>query len=228
MTQQEPARASWDALEAPWRAAIDMAWQSYLDGGIAVGAVLTDAAGAVLGEGVNQRFAGRTRGLLAHAELGALAALPPGKDRARDSVLYTTLSPVRCASAPSSSPASATCASEQSTRPGSESRGCPTSTTRCGTAGHRSTARSPADRSVADDRPLPQHQRRTSAGHGTHRTTKRRSSPRREPPLPRVSAPARHRRASPGRRLGPPRRLDPVTDAPGTPGCSLTERIARL
>ena len=93
MTQQEPARASWDALEAPWRAAIDMAWQSYRDGGIAVGAVLTDAAGAVLGEGRNQRFAGRTRGLLAHAELGALAALPPGKDRARDSVLYTTLSP---------------------------------------------------------------------------------------------------------------------------------------
>ena len=93
MTQQEPARASWDALEAPWRSAIDVAWESYRDGGIAVGAVLTDAAGAVLGEGRNQRFAGRTRGLLAHAELGALAALPPGKDRARDSVLYTTLSP---------------------------------------------------------------------------------------------------------------------------------------
>lgn len=93
MTQQEPARASWDALEPPWRSAIDMAWQSYRDGGIAVGAVLTDAAGAVLGEGRNQRFAGRTRGLLAHAEMGALAALPPGKDRARDSVLYTTLSP---------------------------------------------------------------------------------------------------------------------------------------
>jgi len=93
MTQQEPARASWDALEAPWRSAIDLAWQSYRDGGIAVGAVLTDAAGTVLGEGRNQRFAGRARGLLAHAELGALAALPPDKERARDSVLYTTLSP---------------------------------------------------------------------------------------------------------------------------------------
>jgi tRNA(Arg) A34 adenosine deaminase TadA len=93
MTQQEPARASWDTLEPPWRAAIEMAWQSYRDGGIAVGAVLTDPAGAVLGEGRNQRFAGRTRGLLAHAETEALAALPPDKDRARDSVLYTTLSP---------------------------------------------------------------------------------------------------------------------------------------
>jgi tRNA(Arg) A34 adenosine deaminase TadA len=70
-----------------------MSWQSYRDGGIAVGAVLTDGAGVVVSEGRNQRFAGRARGLLAHAEMGALAAFPPGKDRARDSVLYTTLSP---------------------------------------------------------------------------------------------------------------------------------------
>ena len=93
MTQQDSARASWGALEAPWRVAIEMAWQSYRDGGIAVGAVLADAAGAVLGEGRNQRFAGRARGLLAHAEVEALAALPPDKHRARDSILYTTLSP---------------------------------------------------------------------------------------------------------------------------------------
>lgn len=93
MTQMGSARGSWGALEAPWRAAMEMAWQSYRDGGIAVGAVLTDAAGAVMGEGRNQRLAGRTTGLLAHAEMEALAALPPDKDRARDSVLYTTLSP---------------------------------------------------------------------------------------------------------------------------------------
>jgi tRNA(Arg) A34 adenosine deaminase TadA len=93
MMRQESAHALWSALEAPWRAAIEMAWQSYRDGGIAVGAVLTDAAGAILGKGRNQRFAGRTRALLAHAEMEALAALPPDKDRARDSVLYTTLSP---------------------------------------------------------------------------------------------------------------------------------------
>jgi tRNA(Arg) A34 adenosine deaminase TadA len=93
MTQQDSARAWWEALEAPWRAAIEMAWQSYRHGGIAVGAVLTDAAGVVIGEGRNKRFAGQAGGLLAHAEMQALAALPPGKDRARDSVLYTTLSP---------------------------------------------------------------------------------------------------------------------------------------
>jgi tRNA(Arg) A34 adenosine deaminase TadA len=92
-TQKNSAGASWSALGAPWRAAIEMAWQSYRDGGIAVGAVLTDASGADIGEGRNQRFAGLSRGLLAHAEMQALAALPPGKDRARDSVLYTTRSP---------------------------------------------------------------------------------------------------------------------------------------
>jgi hypothetical protein len=32
-----------------WRVAIEMAWQSYRDEGIAVGAVLTDAAGVVIG-----------------------------------------------------------------------------------------------------------------------------------------------------------------------------------
>jgi hypothetical protein len=49
VAQQDSARASWDALEAPWRVAIEMGWQSYRDGGIAVGAVLTDAAGVVIG-----------------------------------------------------------------------------------------------------------------------------------------------------------------------------------
>ena len=93
MTQQDSAHASWGALEAPWRVAIEMAWQSYRDGGVAVGGVLTDAAGVVIGEGRNQRFAGRARGLLAHAEMEALAALPPDRDHACDGVLYITLSP---------------------------------------------------------------------------------------------------------------------------------------
>lgn len=93
MTLDVSARASWDALAEPWRVAIEAAWQSYREGGIAVGAVLTDGAGTVVRQGRNQRFAGQARGLLAHAEMGALAALPVEKDRARDSVLYTTLSP---------------------------------------------------------------------------------------------------------------------------------------
>ena len=93
MASDVSACVSWDALAEPWRVAIEAAWQSYREVGIAVGAVLTDGAGAVVGEGRNQRFAGQIRGLLAHAEMGGLAALPAQKDRARDSVLYTTLSP---------------------------------------------------------------------------------------------------------------------------------------
>jgi tRNA(Arg) A34 adenosine deaminase TadA len=71
-----------------------MAWRSYRDGGVAVGAVITDDAGTVIGSGRNQRFsAAAPRGLLAHAELEALAAVPDEKARARGTRLYTTLHP---------------------------------------------------------------------------------------------------------------------------------------
>jgi tRNA(Arg) A34 adenosine deaminase TadA len=71
-----------------------MAWESYRRGGIAVGAVLTDGTENIIGRGRNQRFAAvAPRGLLAHAEMEALAVVPARKDRARDSVLYTTLHP---------------------------------------------------------------------------------------------------------------------------------------
>jgi hypothetical protein len=49
MTRQETAHASWDALDEPWRAAIEVAWQAYRYGGIAVGAVLTDLIDRFLG-----------------------------------------------------------------------------------------------------------------------------------------------------------------------------------
>jgi tRNA(Arg) A34 adenosine deaminase TadA len=71
-----------------------MAWESYRDGGVAVGAVITDDAGTVLGSGRNQRFATMApRGLLAHAEMEALAVVPDDKDGARNTRLYTTLHP---------------------------------------------------------------------------------------------------------------------------------------
>lgn len=98
MSERSPVDASaaytaWSGLAPPWQAAIEAAWSSYRSGGIAVGAVLTDGAGRIRSTGRNQRFAGPGGALLAHAEMAALAALPPDKDRARDSVLYTTLSP---------------------------------------------------------------------------------------------------------------------------------------
>lgn len=88
------ARRAWLALEPAWQHAMTMAWKSYRDGGVAVGAVVTDDAGTVLGSGRNQRFATvAPRGLLAHAEMEALAAVPDGKESARRTRLYTTLHP---------------------------------------------------------------------------------------------------------------------------------------
>lgn len=93
MATQGPAHEAWSLLDVPWRAALEMAWDSYREGGIAVGAVLTDAAGNIVGSGRNQRFGTSPRGLLSHAEMEALRAVPAGKDRARGSVLYTILHP---------------------------------------------------------------------------------------------------------------------------------------
>ncbi|MER5647089.1 nucleoside deaminase [Streptosporangium sp. NPDC002524] len=97
MSIQGSAREFWSRLDEPWRAAVEMAWESYRHGGVAVGAVLTDGTGNVVGRGRNRRFTSESpRGLLAHAEMEALAALPAlpaRKDRSRDSVLYTTLHP---------------------------------------------------------------------------------------------------------------------------------------
>jgi tRNA(Arg) A34 adenosine deaminase TadA len=88
------ARSAWATLEPAWQQAISMAWKSYRDGGVAVGAVVTDDAGRVLARGRNQRFTTLApRGVLAHAEMEALAALPDDKDRARRTRLYTTLHP---------------------------------------------------------------------------------------------------------------------------------------
>lgn len=71
-----------------------MAWESYRHGGIAVGAVLTDDEQKIIGRGRNQRFGTVSpRGLLAHAEMEALAGVPSDKNRTDDSVLYTTLHP---------------------------------------------------------------------------------------------------------------------------------------
>ncbi len=88
------ARRTWSTLEPAWQHAIAMAWKSYRDGGVAVGAVITDDAGTVLGSGRNQRFAAvAPQGLLAHAEVEALAAVPDDREGARRIRLYTTLYP---------------------------------------------------------------------------------------------------------------------------------------
>jgi len=84
---------SWSALSLPWRQALELAWESFRGGGIAVGAVLTSGPGDIIGRGRNQRFGSAPQGLLAHAEIQALAALTARKDRPHDVALYTTLHP---------------------------------------------------------------------------------------------------------------------------------------
>ncbi|WP_206305797.1 cytidine/deoxycytidylate deaminase family protein [Actinacidiphila soli] len=82
MPAQGSAQESWSTLDRPWRAALEMAWQSYRDGGISVGAVITDGTENILGRGRNQRFGSVSpRGLLVHAEVQALAVVPPVPSR---------------------------------------------------------------------------------------------------------------------------------------------------
>src|SRR5580700_460304 len=83
----------WSGLSHSWQEALQMAWESFCEGGIAVGAVLTSGTGEIIGRGRNQRFGSASRGLLAHAEMQALTPLSAGKDRPADLALYTTLHP---------------------------------------------------------------------------------------------------------------------------------------
>jgi tRNA(adenine34) deaminase len=92
------AAAAWDALEAPWKTCLSLAWEAYGAGTIPVGAVLVDAGGAVVAEGRNRIYERSAPGrqlahsLLAHAEVNALVGLDPER-RYEDHVLYTSLEP---------------------------------------------------------------------------------------------------------------------------------------
>jgi tRNA(adenine34) deaminase len=88
----------WRELEPAWRAAFELAWDAYVVPTIPVGAVVTDADGAILTRGRNRIFdtaapPGELFGTrLAHAEINALVQL--GTDRRYlDCTLWTTLEP---------------------------------------------------------------------------------------------------------------------------------------
>ena len=84
-------------LSAPWQAAVELAWESFLEGNPPVGAVVADPNGVLVARGRSQRLSqhagpGKIIGTnLAHAEISALIALP----RADYSTfaMYTTLRP---------------------------------------------------------------------------------------------------------------------------------------
>jgi tRNA(Arg) A34 adenosine deaminase TadA len=85
-------------LDGAWQRALEQAWRSFLAGTTPVGAVVTDSVGEIVAEGRGRRYenADGSRQLtychIAHAEINALALLPPGRHY-EDHLLLTTLEP---------------------------------------------------------------------------------------------------------------------------------------
>lgn len=80
-----------------WHRSLQLAWESFLEGSVPVGCVITDGSGEIVAEGRN-RVASREPGehglaatYIAHAEINALAALPPGEFD--DHTIWSTLEP---------------------------------------------------------------------------------------------------------------------------------------
>lgn len=87
---------TWQELDEPWQASLELAWEAYLAGTIPVGSVVVAADGTVVVRGRNRIFdppgVGLAGSRLAHAEVDALAQLPV-TDRYHDHALYSTLEP---------------------------------------------------------------------------------------------------------------------------------------
>jgi tRNA(adenine34) deaminase len=85
-------------LDHAWGRAFALAWDSFVAGTTPVGAVVVDAAGIAVTEGRGRRYEAPTSGPqlaychVAHAELNALALLPPDRHY-EDHTLLTTLEP---------------------------------------------------------------------------------------------------------------------------------------
>jgi tRNA(Arg) A34 adenosine deaminase TadA len=103
---QTSAAEAWAALDEPWRLALEQAWASVCAGSLGIGAVITDADGAVVASGRNrlmERDAGEDHlagSSLAHAERNALAKVPWLGHAGDHLTLWTTLEPcLMCAGA---------------------------------------------------------------------------------------------------------------------------------
>ena len=97
------AEQAYQALDEPWRIAIDQAWISWRSGCAGVGAVISDSTGHIVSVGRNRMIEERTEPgvlastTLAHGEMNALALLPLGPTEGL--VLSTTFEPcLMCAS----------------------------------------------------------------------------------------------------------------------------------
>ena len=96
-----PGRGAFVSLELPWRTAFDRAWLSAQNGSVPVGAVVTTADGTVIASG-RARSMEKSGPLgvlfnttIAHAEINALAALPPTlpPKSYQDHTIWVTLQP---------------------------------------------------------------------------------------------------------------------------------------
>lgn len=91
------AESAWEALDPPWRAALEEAWTSWSSGSVGIGAVVVDGRGAIVSRGRNRILdpvaeAGVLAGtFLAHAEMNALAGAPLGATEGL--TVYTSLEP---------------------------------------------------------------------------------------------------------------------------------------
>jgi tRNA(adenine34) deaminase len=90
----------WDTLSEAWKLCIEMAWESYCQGSVPVGAAIFDANDQLLALGRNRALedpAGEGRQIagvtLAHAELNALLELDYASSDQHTCRLYTTVEP---------------------------------------------------------------------------------------------------------------------------------------
>lgn len=87
----------WETVEPVWQECFALAWEAFQARGIPVGAVLTDPSGRIVSRGRNRLRdttapTGQISGsFIAHAEINALATLPPGEYA--EYTLHTTLEP---------------------------------------------------------------------------------------------------------------------------------------
>jgi tRNA(Arg) A34 adenosine deaminase TadA/SAM-dependent methyltransferase len=99
----DPVPDAWAGLDPVWWTCLTLAWEARVAGSVPVGALVTDAAGTVVGTGRNRSRepgTGRVGGSpLAHAEIETLLDLPPGAQHS-GLTLWTSLEPcVMCAGA---------------------------------------------------------------------------------------------------------------------------------
>ena len=90
----------WDEIEETWRICVEMAWESYVNDSIPVGAVIVDEQGKIIAKGRNRvyehleipnRISGHP---FAHAEIDAMLQINASNNYSiRDYTLYTTCEP---------------------------------------------------------------------------------------------------------------------------------------